>query len=161
MAPRRRIARKMMKRRTAVTKASGRTAHVVKALTVRQPFAALLVCGLKTIEARSWPTRHRGPLLIHAGQGRLTLVPEFLPLLEQVPEELREAKGALLGVVDIVECRPARRADRRAMCIAEAPDPAIFAWVVTQPRPLLAPLPCAGKLSLWPVPDPLCRRLRY
>src|SRR5262249_14891229 len=36
------------------------------ALTVRQPYASLLVLGFKEFECRSWPTRHRGPLLIHA-----------------------------------------------------------------------------------------------
>lgn len=38
-----------------------------KALSVRNPYAALIVSGIKTIENRSWSTRYRGPLLIHAG----------------------------------------------------------------------------------------------
>ncbi|HEU5374238.1 MAG TPA: ASCH domain-containing protein [Ktedonobacteraceae bacterium] len=37
-------------------------------LSVRQPWAWLIVNGLKDIENRSWSTRYRGPLLIHAGQ---------------------------------------------------------------------------------------------
>lgn len=39
----------------------------MKALSVRNPYAALIVAGIKTIENRSWSTRYRGPLLIHAG----------------------------------------------------------------------------------------------
>jgi hypothetical protein len=38
----------------------------MKALTVRQPWAALLILGAKQYETRTWPTRHRGILLIHA-----------------------------------------------------------------------------------------------
>jgi len=40
----------------------------VRALTVRQPWASLIACGVKTIETRSWSTKYRGPLLIHAGK---------------------------------------------------------------------------------------------
>jgi hypothetical protein len=39
----------------------------VKALTVWQPWASAIAEGIKTIETRSWSTRHRGPLAIHAG----------------------------------------------------------------------------------------------
>jgi hypothetical protein len=40
----------------------------MKALTVRQPHAQLIALGVKTIETRSWATKYRGPLLIHAGK---------------------------------------------------------------------------------------------
>ena len=40
----------------------------MKCLSVRQPWAWLLVNGYKDIENRTWETRHRGPLLIHAGK---------------------------------------------------------------------------------------------
>lgn len=36
------------------------------ALSVRQPWASLIVAGIKTVENRSWYTNHRGLLLIHA-----------------------------------------------------------------------------------------------
>jgi ASCH domain len=36
------------------------------ALSVRQPWAWLIVNGVKDNENRSWRTDHRGPLLIHA-----------------------------------------------------------------------------------------------
>lgn len=39
----------------------------MKALTVRQPWASLIAAGVKTIETRSWSTKYRGPLAIHAG----------------------------------------------------------------------------------------------
>lgn len=40
----------------------------MKALSIRQPYAALVLSGLKTLEIRSWKTRYRGPLLIHIPQ---------------------------------------------------------------------------------------------
>lgn len=39
----------------------------MKALTIRQPWASLIAVGAKSIETRSWPTKYRGELLIHAG----------------------------------------------------------------------------------------------
>lgn len=38
------------------------------ALSVRQPWAALLAAGAKTLEIRSWLTHYRGPVLIHAAK---------------------------------------------------------------------------------------------
>ncbi|WP_253299500.1 2-oxoglutarate dehydrogenase E1 [Paenibacillus barcinonensis] len=40
----------------------------MKAVTIIQPFATLAALGVKTLETRSWATKHRGPLAIHAGQ---------------------------------------------------------------------------------------------
>jgi activating signal cointegrator 1 len=39
----------------------------VKALTLHQPWASLIALGHKSIETRSWSTKYRGPLAIHAG----------------------------------------------------------------------------------------------
>lgn len=41
----------------------------MKALSIRQPWASLIVMGIKDIENRTWPTRHRGSVLVHAAKG--------------------------------------------------------------------------------------------
>lgn len=41
----------------------------MKALSIRQPWASLIVNVGKDIENRDWPTRHRGRILIHAAKG--------------------------------------------------------------------------------------------
>lgn len=41
----------------------------MKVLTLSQPWATLVAIGAKKIETRSWNTRYRGPLLIHAAAG--------------------------------------------------------------------------------------------
>jgi hypothetical protein len=40
----------------------------MKALSIRQPWAWLIVNGRKPVENRTWPTRWRGRLLIHAAK---------------------------------------------------------------------------------------------
>jgi (5-formylfuran-3-yl)methyl phosphate synthase len=75
------------------------------ALSVKQPWAALLVCGRKTIEVRSWRTRRRGRVLIHAAR-----IPDERPgVWDQVPTDLLAAArqyGGLVGAADLVNCLP-------------------------------------------------------
>lgn len=40
----------------------------IKVLSIRQPWAWLIVNGYKTIENRTWRVNDRGPILIHAGK---------------------------------------------------------------------------------------------
>lgn len=65
------------------------------ALSLKQPWATLLVHGLKTIEVRSWRTARRGPLLIHAAR-----IPDPRPeAWLYVPEHLRDEARRLVGGV--------------------------------------------------------------
>ena len=41
----------------------------MKALSLTQPWASLVVIGAKCYETRSWATNYRGPLAIHASKG--------------------------------------------------------------------------------------------
>ena len=41
----------------------------MKVITLTQPWATLVAIGAKRIETRSWATKYRGPLLIHAAAG--------------------------------------------------------------------------------------------
>jgi hypothetical protein len=73
------------------------------ALSLKQPWAALLVLGLKTIEVRNWPTARRGRLLIHAARVS-DLRPESW---RHVPEEFRELAqltGGIIGEADLLDC---------------------------------------------------------
>jgi hypothetical protein len=44
------------------------TLATMKVISIRQPWASLIVIGAKDVENRTWPTRYRGPVLIHASQ---------------------------------------------------------------------------------------------
>lgn len=81
------------------------------ALSIRQPWAALIVLGIKTIEIRRWPLAYRGQLLIHASsypdkreQGWRLVPPEGA--------NLTRLRGGVIGMVNMVDCRqyPSRRA---------------------------------------------------
>lgn len=40
----------------------------MKAITIKQPWATLIALGEKRFETRSWQTKYRGPIAIHAGK---------------------------------------------------------------------------------------------
>lgn len=58
---------------------------LMKCLSLKQPYAELIVCGKKTIELRSWNTSFRGEFLVHASNKtdldacrRFGIVPESI-----------------------------------------------------------------------------------
>ncbi len=69
------------------------------ALSLKQPWAALLVHGRKTVEVRRWATTVRGPVLIHAAA-----VSDPRPeAWANVPRELRESARLVGGVVGVAD----------------------------------------------------------
>jgi hypothetical protein len=82
-------------------------AEVEHALSIKQPWAALLVHGRKVIEVRRWPTARRGRILIHAAR-----LPDERPAAwAHVPPELdalARQLGGIIGAGDLTDCVPYR-----------------------------------------------------
>ena len=96
------------------------------ALSLKQPWAALLVHGLKTIEVRKWPTARRGRVLIHAAR-----VSDLRPdAWRHVPQELREqaqVTGGIIGEAELSDCVPYRTVEAfTADQLRHLNDPAWF-----------------------------------
>jgi hypothetical protein len=137
----------------------------MKALSLSQPWASLLMLGVKRLETRCWHTSHRGPLLIHASKnfsraarllclqepGRAALAAAGVANCRQLPV------GAVLGVVELVDC--VRVEDAPAVPAEELPlgdfSPGRWLWRVARPRLLAMPLPYRGRLGLFDIPDSL------
>ncbi len=114
-----------------------------RALSIRQPWAWLIVNGYKDVENRSWATRHRGPLLIHAGVSRSAMNDEMFAWIERkygvrVPRDLE--LGGIVGVVELLDC-----AGRRASVWHER---GAFGWIVARPRRLPLRV-CKGQLGMF------------
>jgi ASCH domain len=135
----------------------------MKCLSLKQPFATLVITGRKRVETRSWPTTHRGPLAIQAtrqldAEARSLCEREpFRTVLESVGYRRidRLPLGALLGTVEVTGCRPTEEVD-----VDPASDEAAFGdfrpgrwgWLFAEPTRLLKPLPCKGQLGLFDLP---------
>lgn len=87
---------------------SGRSGEY--ALSLKQPWAALLIHGRKTIEVRRWPTARRGRVLIHAAR----VSDSRAEVWALVPAELRQAAeivGGIVGVAELTHCLAYRTAE--------------------------------------------------
>ena len=72
----------------------------MKVLTIKQPWASLIMLGYKRFKFRSWKTNYRGKLLIHAGQG---IDKEAMKRLQKyIPKDM--PKGKILGKAKLVDC---------------------------------------------------------
>lgn len=114
----------------------------MKILSVKQPWASLLVSKTKTIELRTWVTKHTGLVGIHAS---LKLDP-YGPL-DRFPNASLLPTGAVIGTVHLVECRPMTPTDAEA-ALHEWRE-GLFAWVVTEGSAFSQPVPMKGRLGLW------------
>lgn len=78
----------------------------MKALSIRQPWAWLIIQGYKDVENRSWSTPIRGPFLVHAGQtfdeDGYIWVKAHTDITLPAREEF--ARGGIVGRAEIVDC---------------------------------------------------------
>jgi len=126
----------------------------MKALSIRQPWADLIVQGKKTLELRSWTTKYRGPLAIHASQSF-----NADECLAHGLDPAQVTTGALIGAVELQEIIPldaetyhARQHEHLATKAYHAP---LYGWRITKPRALPQPIPARGRMSLFDVADKL------
>lgn len=124
--------------------------HKMKALSIRNPWAWLVIHGGKDVENRTWSTKYRGPLLIHASATMTSsdrdacfLFLQSLPFQVVVPEPWTVEMGGIIGQVDIVDC------------VRESQSPWFcgpYGFVFANPRPL--PFrPIRGALGFFDVSD--------
>ncbi|MCB2189312.1 MAG: DUF4326 domain-containing protein [Deltaproteobacteria bacterium] len=137
----------------------------MKCLSIPQPGASLIVAGFQDVENRSWATKYRGPVLIHAAKRpgfclRCSEGCECLSTWFQVGSEAqawtcqavkaRQGQdyplGAIIGQAEIIDCvqgHPSRWA-----------EPGAWHWVLTNAKPFPGPVPYPGRLGLFEAPDP-------
>ena len=74
----------------------------MKVITIKQPWATLIVEGYKRFEFRSWKTNYRGDILIHAGKG---IDKEAMERLKKyLPDEI--PLGKIIGKATLTDCIP-------------------------------------------------------
>ena len=123
----------------------------MKVLTIKQPWATLIMQGDKKYEFRSWQTKYRGELLIHAGKSvdkeaikRLgKYLPENLPL------------GKILGKVRLVDCIKMSPEFKEILLkenseiYTKSSFQENYGWQVTDIEVFKEPIEAKGRLSLW------------
>lgn len=124
------------------------------ALSIRQPWASLILEAGKDIENRCWSTKYRGPFLIHAAKGMTRT--EFRDAMQFAEEECDVLnfnryedmqRGGIVGCAEIVDCV---KASTSPWFMGE------YGFVLRKVRPLPF-VPFKGALGFFNVPDELVR----
>lgn len=144
----------------------------MKGVTLWQPWAQMIALGHKTVETRSWPTKHRGPLAIHAAR---RLDPKHIDMILGSPafemlgrghqhlllEDLTTTRyplGAVVATCNLIDCvRIDDHADAvpalgTVECALGDYGPGRFMWLLDDVKPVSPPVACRGAQAVWDVP---------
>ena len=127
----------------------------MKALSIRQPWAWLVVEGHKDVENRDWATSYRGRILIHAGKTMRMVdyreAAEFAAKLGVTIPHVQELhRGGIVGVATVIDC------------VQQSRSPWFFGrygFVLSEQMPLPF-TPCPGQLGIFEVEPEISRSLR-
>lgn len=126
---------------------TGGSASSLVGLSIRQPWADLILEQRKTIEVRSWPTNHRGVLLIHAGKQPDRAADRALGV--QLDDRVY---GAIIGSCELYDCIQFDESSWEALRDAHLNLGGLcgrrYGWLLRGARRLQQPIPAKGKLGL-------------
>lgn len=141
-------------------------------LSMWQPWASLLVYGIKRLEGRSWFSEHRGRLWIHAGSKPVEsnlveeIEQEYAHLKDSIPFPESYPTSALLGYIDVIGCpsneelktmkehykNMVEKDDEIEYWIHEDNESA-YAFVCVNPKKLLLPFHMSGEHKICMLSD--------
>ena len=122
----------------------------MKVLTIREPWASLIINGYKEYEFRSWKTNYRGKILVHAGKG---IDNNILSRFDDY--NLSYEKGAIIGEATLVDCI---LVDDEFSDLLKKNNPTVYfkshysskyAWKLENVIKYEKPINVKGQLGLW------------
>ena len=123
-------------------------------LTIREPYATLILNRVKTIETRSWKTNYRGELFIHAS-GK-SLAKEFLnnDYVINLIDGIDMNYGNIICRGNLVDCvymdesfLNAIKEDEKEYNLGLS-EIGRYAWIFEDVEPIY-PIPVKGQLNIW------------
>lgn len=135
----------------------------MKALSLTQPWATLVVTGEKQFETRSWKSNFKGLIAIHAAKSFPKSAKDEIyhsvfhnALAKWGFDAASLPLGAIVGTVEIVSYHQTELIDAHIVGLKEIHfgdySEGRWAWRLRNPKILKNPIPCKGSLSLWNVP---------
>lgn len=103
----------------------------MKALSLKEPWASLVLEGKKTIETRVWKTNYRGKILFCCSKN---------------PKS--KLSGKAFAIVELINCRPMIKLDEKKACCKIYPK--AYSWILKNIKPI-KPFPIKGQLRLYDV----------
>lgn len=139
----------------------------MKALSIRQPYAWLIAKGIKGVENRSWETKYRGRVYIHAGakfdkdalhnwrlkskdNGGLITLEQGIAIMYL---SMLWTQGAIIGEADIVDCK-FLFGEENDNLYSPWHETGMYGFILANPVSYETPIPCKGQLGLFNVELP-------
>lgn len=133
----------------------------MKVITIKQPFATLIAKGYKEYEFRTWRTKYRGSILIHAGKGVDKKAMEKFKHLN-----LDYPTGCIIAKAKLVDCI---YVDKMIIKKLKEEDSLVYENIIKHPEwngfgfklediVEVKPIPINGKLSLWDYEGEICEK---
>lgn len=124
----------------------------MKVITIKQPFASLIAEGIKEYEFRTWKTKYRGELLIHAGKG---IDKKAMKKFEKY--NLEYSSGCIIAKVNLTDCI---KIDDKAREMLKEKNDFVYSSIIKHTEwngygfklenvEKIEPIKINGKLSLW------------
>ncbi len=126
----------------------------MKALTIKEPWATLIIEGYKEYEFRGWKTNYRGKILIHAGK---TLEKDMLDRFKDY--NLSYSCGSIIGEAILTDCILVTKEfnqelqELNRVVYGRSNHVEKYAWKLENIKKYDEPIPAIGKLSLWNYDD--------
>ncbi|HET6426710.1 MAG TPA: ASCH domain-containing protein [Planctomycetaceae bacterium] len=111
------------------------------ALGVQQPWAELILRGIKTIEVRSQPTQVRGTIYLYTSKRPSSLEAAAIAAEAHALNVTALPAGLLVGTIDILDSRPCTPQDVAASCVPADLLVNRHAWIIGRPHRFAKPQP--------------------
>ncbi len=124
----------------------------MKAITIKQPWATLIAKGYKEYEFRTWKTKYRGEILIHAGKG---IDKKAMKRFENL--NLEYPQGCIIAKANLTDCI---KVDDKFVSNVYPKNPQVYKGIKDRGEwegygfklenvAQIEPIYVNGKLSLW------------
>ena len=112
----------------------------IVALGIRQPWAELILRGVKTIEVRTLETNRRGAIYLYSSK-TIAEIPAAQRAVREHEIDIESLPtGRIVGSADVTGCRSCVSADAAAACVPASMLKGKFAWELASPQRLNEPV---------------------
>lgn len=126
----------------------------MKVLTIKEPFATLIANKVKRIETRSWKTKYRGEIYIHAGVAKIDKKVSERPGLKKLYENLDLKYGYIICKARLVDCVymdekfMSEIKKNKTEYICGHYEIGRYAWILDDVE-IIEPIKAKGQLGIW------------
>ena len=128
----------------------------MKALSITQPYAELIKNGTKLVETRSWKTKYRGTIYIHASSTKIPKASRENTELMSLTKGAALDYGCVICSAELVDCIEMTesyienlKTENPTEYISGIYSEGRYAWVLEKVKVLDEPIKAKGNLGLW------------